>query len=72
MKKKLLLLIFFFAFLQLSLCAICTSLPNKLVGGMKHNKIQLIVHGDHAGLSNEKVSINYPALQLQAHINFRQ
>ena len=32
--------------------------------GMKHNKIQLIIRGGQEGLSNQKVSINYPGVTV--------
>ena len=64
MKNKILLLIASVFVSIFSFAQYATVYPTNWWVGMKHNKIQLIFRGDHEGLSNEKVSINYPGVTI--------
>jgi hypothetical protein len=64
MKNKFLLLFLFVFIFKISFAQYATVYPTNWWVGMKHNKIQLIFLGDHEGLSNEKVSINYPGVTI--------
>ncbi|HNP24003.1 MAG TPA: cyclomaltodextrinase N-terminal domain-containing protein, partial [Panacibacter sp.] len=41
-----------------------TVYPTNWWVGMKHNKIQLLIHGEYDGFSSEKVRMNYPGVTI--------
>lgn len=54
-----LVLIFYVATAQYA-----TVYPTNWWAGMKHNKIQLLIHGEYDGFSSEKVRISYPGVTI--------
>jgi glycosidase len=64
MKNKYLLLLVLVFVLKISYAQYTTVYPTNWWVGMKHNKIQLIIRGDHESFSNEKVRINYPGVTV--------
>ncbi len=64
MQKKLLLSCCLLLITAFSFSQYAQLYPTNWFTGMKWNKVQILVRGDHEGLNKEKVQINYPGVQL--------
>ncbi|MEP6846940.1 MAG: alpha-amylase family glycosyl hydrolase, partial [Panacibacter sp.] len=64
MKNKFILIVVSFCLGTFSYSQYAEVYPTNWWVGMKNTKVQLIIRGDHEGLGNEKVHINYPGVTV--------
>lgn len=62
--KKIFCLSFSFLIATLSIAQELTVYPTNWWTGMKHSKIQLMIHGNGIGAAGKKISIQYPGVKL--------
>lgn len=64
MKNKLILFIATFCMTTFTYAQYAEVYPSNWWAGMKHNKVQLIIRGENEGLSDKKISIQYPGITV--------
>ncbi len=65
MKKIMIVLVSFFTIHHSLHAQYAAIYPSNWWVGMKWNKVQLLIKGDHDGFSEEKVRINYPGVKVE-------